>query len=125
MSKRIRSLLLILLTVTLLAPGCALRGQNASSATPVASVAAVTTPRCSDRADRARTGGFVGGVLGTVAASLIGSPFLGIFYKTAGYVMGFASGNPKCPKADSPAKPNGSVSETEASSSPVIVEEEL
>ncbi|MEK6613982.1 MAG: hypothetical protein AABZ66_03770, partial [Candidatus Binatota bacterium] len=50
--------------------------------------------------DRAKTGGFVGSVLGTIAASVIGSPFLGVFYQTAGYVMGFASSSP-CPSTNS------------------------
>ena len=124
-SKGIRAPLLILFAATLLVPGCALRKQNSPSATPVASVAPPITPHCSDRVDRAKTAGFVGGVLGTIAASLIGSPFLGVFYRTAGYVMGFASSNPKCPKADTTAESDGSVNKAEPSSSAVIVEEEL
>ena len=124
-SKRIRAPLLILLAAALLVPGCALRKLNSPGATPVASVAAPITPHCSDRVDRAKTAGFVGGVLGTIAASLIGSPFLGVFYRTAGYVMGFASSSPKCPKADSPAESNGTVNKTEEFPSAAIVEEEL
>lgn len=124
-SKRNRAPLLILLAVTLFVPGCAMRKQNPSGEAPVSTVAAATTPHCSDRVDRARTGNLVGGVLGTIAASLIGSPFLGVFYRTAGLVIGFASGSPKCPKADSPAESNGSVNRAEPSSSAVIAEEAL
>ncbi len=36
--------------------------------------------------------------MGTIAASLFGTPALGIVYQGAGYVMGFASGSP-CAKA--------------------------
>jgi len=122
-SERIESLLFIFLAVTFLGSGCALRKQNSANPAPVASVAPSVTPRCSDRVDRAKTGGFVGSVLGTIAASVIGSPFLGVFYQTAGYVMGFASASP-CPKANPPAQSNGSGNKPQPPPS-VIGEEDL
>ena len=124
-ARRIRAVFFTLLAMTLVLPGCALRNQTSANVAPVASEAPSKTQHCSDRVDRSRTGGFVGGVLGTVAASLVGSPFLGVLYKTAGYVIGFASENPQCPKAGSPAESNGPVNRAEPSSSAVIVEEEL
>lgn len=124
-ARRIRAMFFILLAMTLALPGCALRNQTSANVAPVASVAPRKTPHCSDRVDRSKTGGFVGGVLGTVAASLVGSPLVGVFYRAAGYVIGFASENPQCPKAGSASERNGSVNGAEPSSSAVIVEEEL
>ena len=56
-----------------------------------ASAKALAAPHCPDRVDRAKTGGFVGGVFGTVVATLVGSPVLGTLYQVAGYGIGFAS----------------------------------
>ena len=114
-----------LVLVVLVLPGCAARSQNPATPAPLAAAAPANTPHCSDRVDRARTGNLVGTVLGTLAASLIGSPFLGVFYRAAGYVIGFASDSPKCPKADSPAQSNGSGDKPEPSSPVVIAEEGL
>lgn len=123
--QRLKPLFYIFLAVIFLAPGCALRSQSSASPSPVASVAPSTAPRCSDRVDRARTGSLVGSVLGTIAASVIGSPFLGVFYKTAGYVMGFASDNP-CPRTNLPKEAkNDSTEKAGPSTSPTIGEEDL
>lgn len=90
----------------------------------MATASASVTPHCSDRVDRARTGNLVGTVLGTVAASLIGSPFLGVFYRAAGYVMGFASGNP-CAQSSAPVNGDEPAEKAAPIPSPVIEEESL
>ena len=123
-SERIEPLLFIFLAVTFLGPGCALRKQNSANPTPSASVAPSVTPRCSDRVDRARTGNLVGTVLGTIAASVIGSPFLGVFYKTAGYVLGFASSSP-CPRTNSQPQSSDSLKEADPPPGATIGEEEI
>lgn len=81
---------------------------------------------CPDRVQKASTGGFVGTVLGTVAASLIGGPLVGGIYKAAGYVIGFASAD-TCRKGDSPLETNGSLktSSTSLAPSSEISEEDL
>ncbi|MBI2210896.1 MAG: hypothetical protein HYV05_08555 [Deltaproteobacteria bacterium] len=94
---RTRSTLALLLAIGLALPACAARSQRPGNSAAVAS-AQPAQPRCADRVDRAKTGGMVGSVLGTIAASLFGTPALGIAYQGAGYVMGFASGSP-CAKA--------------------------
>jgi hypothetical protein len=66
----------------------------------------------------------VGTVVGTVAASLIGSPLIGGAYKVAGYVIGFASGD-ACRRADSVLKTGGSPKETHSSTSTEIKEEDI
>lgn len=120
-----RSILPLLLAVILAPAGCSVRSQNPGSATPVASAAPAARPHCSDRVDRARTGNLVGSVLGTIAASVIGSPFLAVFYKSAGLVMGFASDSP-CTKADDPPADGVRVVEKADSPAPsAIIEEQL
>lgn len=91
---RTRSIPALLLAIALALPACAARNQHPGNTAAVASA----QPRCADRVDRAKTGGMVGTVLGTIAASLFGTPALGIAYQGAGYVMGFASGSP-CARA--------------------------
>lgn len=93
-----RGILALLLAIMLALPACAARSHNSGNPPAVASAAPAPQPHCADRVDRAKAGGMVGTVLGTIAASVFGSPALGIFYKGAGYVMGFASGSP-CAKA--------------------------
>lgn len=110
--------------MTLVLPGCALRNQTSANVAPVASVAPSKTQHCSDRVDRSRTGGFVGGVLGTVAASLVGSPFLGVLYKTAGYVIGFASEG-RCPKETPPEGRSAALKNADPDPSAGIGEEDL
>jgi len=123
-SERIEPLLFIFLAVTFLGSGCALRKQNSANPAPSASAAPSITPRCSDRVDRAKTGGFVGSVLGTIAASVIGSPFLGVFYQTAGYVMGFASSSP-CPSTNSQPQSSESLKAADPPPGATIGEEDL
>lgn len=123
--RRGRRLVLPLLLVAGLAmPACSLRGQSYGNGSEAASASQAKAPRCTDRVDRARVGGFVGTVLGTIAASVIGSPALGFFYKGAGYVMGFASGSP-CVKTEPPAETNKAVEESDSPPSPPITVEEL
>lgn len=99
---RTRSIPALLLAIGLALPACAARNQRPGNSAAVASApqapAQPPQPRCADRVDRAKTGGMVGSVLGTIAASLFGTPALGIAYQGAGYVMGFASGSP-CARA--------------------------
>ena len=111
--------------MTLVLPGCALRNQTSANVAPVASVVPSKAQHCPDRVDRSRTGGFVGGVLGTVAASLIGSPFLGVLYRTAGSVIGFASeGN--CPNREAPPEGKSApLKNADPRSSAAIGEEDL
>jgi hypothetical protein len=66
----------------------------------------------------------VGGVTGLVAASLIGSPFIGGAYQLAGYVIGFASAD-SCPKGDSPLKASPSEEKSPPSITRKITEEKL
>ncbi len=105
-------------------PGCAARSQNPANPAPVAAAAPANTPHCSDRVDRARTGNLVGTVLGTLAATLLGSPLLAVFYKTAGYVIGFASDSP-CAKRDVPAQADAAVQKAELPAPATISEEGL
>ena len=99
---RTRLIPALLLAIALALPACAARSQRPGNSAAVASApqapAQPPQPRCADRVDRAKTGGMVGSVLGTIAASLFGTPALGIAYQGAGYVMGFASGS-ACAKA--------------------------
>lgn len=46
---------------------------------------------CATRLNRTRAGGTVGSVVGLIAASALGSPFLGILYQVGGYAAGYAS----------------------------------
>lgn len=71
--------------------GCALGNQGAPESGPAAANGPVALKHCPSRFQRARTGGFVGGVFGTVAAALTGSWIVGGVYKLAGYVTGLAS----------------------------------
>ena len=73
---------------------------------------------------REKMGGFVGSVLGTIAASVIGSPFLGVFYQTAGYVMGFASSSP-CPSTNSQPQSSESLKAADPPPGATIGEEDL
>lgn len=65
----------------------------------VATASASQPKHCPDRLERAKTGGFLGSVFGTLAASVLGSPILGGAYQVAGYAMGFASAE-TCAKAE-------------------------
>lgn len=90
--KKIRLVILAVVIVALQAAGCTLYNQPAKNPPPgAASVASSETQHCPDRVERARTGSFVGTVLGTLITSLIGSPLIGGIYQAAGLVMGFAS----------------------------------
>ncbi|MBI2358553.1 MAG: hypothetical protein HYV04_06550 [Deltaproteobacteria bacterium] len=65
--------------------------QGAHESGPAAANGPVALKHCPSRFQRARTGGFVGGVFGTVAAALTGSFIVGGVYKLAGYMTGFVS----------------------------------
>ncbi len=122
--KQIHLVLLFVFALVLVAPGCALRNQSSRRASPVAPRNASSASRCPDRVERAKVGGFVGTVFGTVAASLIGSPFIGGLYQVAGYVMGFASGD-ACQKRDSLLETNGSPKRSHPSTSAKVGEKGL
>ncbi len=118
---RTRSIPALLLTIALALPACAARSQrpgNSAAAAPQAQV------RCADRVDRAKAGGMVGSVLGTIAAGLFGTPALAIAYQGAGYVMGFASGS-ACAKAQPQIEAaKGSEVEKVALPAPSVISEE-
>lgn len=116
--------LALLLAIMLALPACAARSHNSGNPPAVASAAPAPQPRCADRVDRAKTGGMVGTVLGTIAASVFGSPALGIFYHGAGYVMGFASGSP-CAKAPPQVESTKAVEKVDLPVSSAIREEQL
>jgi hypothetical protein len=63
-------------------------------AAPTNAAQAAASPYCPNRLNRVRAGGAVGGVVGLVAASVLGSPLLGILYQIGGYTIGFASTDP-------------------------------
>lgn len=91
------------LALTFFSAGCALQSSGRVDAPPVNSGASSVSRFCPDRVQRASTGGFVSGVVGTVAASLIGSPLFGGVYQLAGYVIGFTSAD-TCRKGDAPLR---------------------
>ncbi len=115
--KPIHLVFLLVLALTSLVPGCALRNKSPRSPEPVTSTKPPIAQHCPDRVQRASTGGFVGTVLGTVAAGLIGGPLVGGIYKAAGYVIGFASAD-MCRKGGSPLETNGSLKTDQSSTSP-------
>lgn len=78
--------------------GCAPRPERTVPAAS-ATARAPAAPRCPDRIDRAKTGGFVSGLFGTAIATLVGSPVLGVLYQVAGYGIGFASAD-ACKKTE-------------------------
>ena len=124
---RTRFIPALLLAIALALPACAARNQrpgNTAVASAPQAPAQPPQPRCADRVDRAKTGGMVGSVLGTIAASLFGTPALGIAYQGAGYVMGFASGS-ACAKAQ-PQVEAAKASEVEkvALPAPSVISEE-
>lgn len=103
-----RLVFLLALALTSFLSGCALRNKTPRDAAPVASTKPAMAQHCPDRVQRASTGGLVGTVLGTVAGSLIGGPFVGGIYKAAGYVIGFTSAD-TCRKGDLPPETNRSL----------------
>jgi hypothetical protein len=90
-----------LLSVMLIA-GCATTNSRRGPATQTHSAqsggttdaAQAENPNCPSRFDRTRAAGTVGGVVGFIAASALGSPLLGILYSVGGYAIGFASADP-------------------------------
>ena len=118
---RTRFIPALLLAIALALPACAARSQRPGNS---AAVASPPQPRCADRVDRAKTGGMVGSVLGTIAASLFGTPALGIAYQGAGYVMGFASGS-ACAKAPPRVEAAKAVEKVDLPAPSVISEESL
>ena len=122
---RTRLIPALLLAIALALPACAARSQRPGNSTAVASAPqAPAQPRCADRVDRAKTGGMVGSVLGTIAASLFGTPALGIAYQGAGYIMGFASGS-ACAKAPPRVEAAKAVEKVDLPAPSVISEESL
>lgn len=119
-----RSILVFLLAIMLALPACVARNHNSGNPPAVASAAPAPQPRCADRVDRARIGGMTGTVLGTIAAGVFGSSALVLFYKSAGYVMGFASGSP-CAKAPPQAESTKAVEKVDLPVSSAIREEQL
>ena len=121
-------MLALLLAVALALPACAARNQRPGNTAAVASApqapAQPPQPRCADRVDRSKTGGMVGTVLGTIAASLFGTPALAIAYQGAGYVMGFASGSP-CAKSAPEVEAAKAVEKVDLPPPSVIREEPL
>lgn len=114
----------LLLVAVLALPACAARSHNSGNPPAVASAAPAPQPRCADRVDRARIGGMTGTVLGTIAAGVFGSSVLVLFYKSAGYVMGFASGSP-CAKAPPQVESTKAVEKVDLPVSSAIREEQL
>jgi len=107
----------------ILVAGCALRSRNPGEPPSRNEVKSGISQHCPDRLQRARTGGFVGGVFGAIAASIIGSPILGGLYQVTGYAVGFGSGE-TCRKADGPT-PTTVSSKDHPSAPSVIIEEDL
>lgn len=123
-SKIMQDVFIVSLACAFLGVGCAPRNPSLAAANTAAPARTPTAQHCPDRVDRARVGGFVGTIVGALAATLIGAPFLAGTYKVAGYVMGFASGS-SCPKGDTAVEPKGAIDQAELPASTEIKQEDL
>ena len=104
MNRSPRHLAFFLVFALMASQGCAVQGPNPKSHLSAASVNYQSNAkRCADRVDAARAGGLAGTVWGTLLGSTLGMPFLGIFYRVAGYALGFATGN-SCRNVEQPEK---------------------
>ena len=117
----------IYLLCMLLCVGCSTANTRRATPAQANSAQAPAAQHCPDRVNRTRAGGAVGGVVGFVVASALGSPLLGILYQVGGYAAGFSSADP-CRKENPPAAAAQARSDAPAAatlSSEKIVEEDL